>query len=567
MAGEINQSLMQVKQCLDSGNSFVVEAGAGSGKTWTLIEAIKHLIYTQGHTLEKANQQIACITYTNVAKDEIIKRIDNNSLVLVLTIHEFLWLVIKSYQKQLKDEIIQFNKCDTKKPVENLENKIRDLTIDYSQYGRKFEKGKITHEDVLNFSNILFRKYPKLSHIVSNKFPFLFIDEYQDTEQRTVELFLDDLLQGNKDKTVLGFFGDSMQKIYNQGIGQIPQKYFDNDILKLITKKENYRCSIKVIELLANIRPSLIQNPSGKNLDGEINFIHCNNNINSPENNYQATLEFLKNKKEWVFEANIEGISAKILLLTHKGIANKLGYKKLLAVYDILDFGRDRLFNKEELFSNFFLNKIENLVTFYQNKNYHDFIKQLGIEGFILNSHNDKIRIKTLINSLIELRENHSVREVLEFIINKKLLVKPVRLEEFEIEIQKEILGESDMKKKKFYDSLMMIKYSEFILLNNFIEKYTPYSTKHGVKGDEYDNVLVVIDDNSWNQYKFNDVFANIKSNIGRFERTLNLLYVCCSRAKNNLTILSLSNMDRKAIDTIEDWFGSENLHDVFTLP
>ena len=94
----------------------------------------------------------------------------------------------------------------------------------------------------------------------------------------------------------------------------------------------------------------------------------------------------------------------------------------------------------------------------------------------------------------------------------------------------------------------------------------TPYSTKHGVKGDEYDNVLVVIDDYSWNQYKFNDVFANNRTNIGRFDRTLNLLYVCCSRAKSNLVILSLSDMDNKAIGTINNWFGTENVYDILSL-
>ena len=74
MVGKINQSLEQVKDCIKTGKSFIVEAGAGSGKTWTLIESIKHILETQAAVLEKANQQIACITYTNVAKDEIDRK-------------------------------------------------------------------------------------------------------------------------------------------------------------------------------------------------------------------------------------------------------------------------------------------------------------------------------------------------------------------------------------------------------------------------------------------------------------------------------------------------------------
>lgn len=559
MAGKINQSLEQVKECIQASKNFIVEAGAGSGKTWTLIESIKLILDTQTQALEKSNQQIACITYTNVAKDEIIERVENNPLVLVLTIHEFLWLVMKNYQKELKAEILKYNQADTKKPVEDLETKIQNTTIEYSQYGRKFEKGKITHEDVLEFSSTLFKTYPKIAHIVANKFPFLFIDEYQDTEQRTVELLLDNLLAGNKN--TIGFFGDSMQKIYNQGIGRIPQKYIDEGSLILITKTENYRCSIKVIELLSKIRPGLIQTPSGKNLQGEISFIQCNNNIADNEGNYLKTLDYLKDKKVWNLETN-----TKILLLTHRGIANKLGYENLLAIYDSLDFGRDRLLNKEELFSNFFLSKVESLVDFYLEKNYREFIKQLGIDGFKLNSHDDKKKIQSMMNSLIQLRNENSVEEVMKFIFENSLLTKPIRLEEFEVEIAKAELDESEARRKKFYADLMKVKYSEFILINDYIENYTPYSTKHGVKGAEYENVLVVIDDALWNLYKFNDVFANNKKNLGRYERSLNLLYVCCSRAKNNLTLLSLSEMDANAMQTINNWFGIENIYDINNL-
>lgn len=561
MAGKINQSLEQVKECIHTGKSFIVEAGAGSGKTWTLIESIKTILDTRSQSLEKSSQQIASITYTNVAKDEIIERVENNPLVLVLTIHEFLWLVMKNYQKELKAEILRYNEADTKKPIEYLETKIKNTTIEYSQYGRKFEKGKITHEDVLEFSSIIFKTYPKIANIVANKYPFLFIDEYQDTEQRTVELLLGNLLDGNKNKITIGFFGDSMQKIYNQGIGRIPQKYIDDNSLIFITKTENYRCSIKVIELLSKIRPGLIQTPSGKNSLGEISFIHCNNNIADNEGNYLKTLGFIKDKKGWNLETD-----TKILLLTHRGIANKLGYENLLAVYDSLDFGRDKLLNKEELFSNFFINKVERLVKFYREKNYREFIKLLGIEGFKLNSHDDKKKIQSTMNSLIQLRNENSIEEVMKFVFENSLLSRPIRMEQFEVEIAKAELDESEAKRKKFYSDLMKIKYSEFILINDYIEDYTPYSTKHGVKGAEYENVLVVIDDSSWNQYKFNDVFANIKSNQGRYDRTLNLLYVCCSRAKNNLTLLSLSAMDSKAMLTINNWFSNENVFDVNNL-
>ena len=544
MAAKVNESLEEVKTCLDSKTSFILEAGAGSGKTWTLIESIKHIIEKQCDTLEKGNKKIACITYTNVAKDEIIVRIDNNPLVLVLTIHEFLWYVIKNYQNELKSEIIKYNITDKKKPVEDLEVKIKTVSIEYSQYGRKFERGKITHEDVLEFSSLIFTQYSKISKIVANKFPYIFIDEYQDTEKRTVELLIDYLLNDNSDKITLGFFGDYMQKIYNQGIGKK-----ESDKLKTITKKENFRCSKKVIELLSKIRPSLIQIPSGKNLEGKITFISCHENNNE---NFNKAISYLRDKESWDIEKK-----TKILFLTHKGIANKLGYENLFSAYDKISFGRDRLLNREELFSNFFLLKLENLIRLYEQKNYRNFITQLGIEGFKIQKHEDKEKIQKLIASLIELRINSSVKEVWDFVLANSLLIKSLRMDEFLISISKEELDENEKTNKDFYDALMAVKYQEYISVNEYIEDFTPFSTKHGVKGAEFDNVLVVIDDSAWNMYKFNDVFANNVKNADRHSRTLNLLYVCCSRAKDKLTLLSLSKMDDTAMTTIRSWFDN----------
>ena len=103
------KAIEQIKQHIENKKSFVLEAGAGSGKTYTLIETLNFLIQEKRKEIENNNQKIICITYTNVAKNEIIKRLENNPLVLVSTIHEFLWSCIKSFQKQLKIELCKLN--------------------------------------------------------------------------------------------------------------------------------------------------------------------------------------------------------------------------------------------------------------------------------------------------------------------------------------------------------------------------------------------------------------------------------------------------------------------------
>ncbi|MFA6515329.1 MAG: UvrD-helicase domain-containing protein [Candidatus Paceibacterota bacterium] len=554
---ETDDSLAKIISCLSKRKSFILEAGAGSGKTRSLIETLKHILLNEEGPLRKQNQQIVCITYTNVAKNEIIERIENNPLVLVGTIHQFAWHAIKNYQKELATEILEYNSKDTKKHISDLDKKIKDKKIEYSEYGRKFEEGQITHEDVIEFSNKLFEKYPKILKIVADKFPYIFIDEYQDTEERTVKMFLDGLLKTNE-SPVIGFFGDSMQNIYDVGIGQIPQEYIAKGVLELITKEENFRCSEEVIKVLNNIRTGLQQKPAGKNLKGEVLFVDCNGSGNIAD--YEKVKNFLTTKKGWDIN------KTKILLLTHKDIANKAGYETLLKTYDKLSFGRDRLFKKDEVFSEFILNKLEVFVSLYENKKYSEFVTMLGKQGFIVRKHEDKVIIDNLMKDLIKLRESTNVKEVIGYVLKNNLLVKPDRMANFEDKLKMIPLPDDLLSKKDFHDTLMTVNYKEFIQVNKYIEGSTPYSTKHGVKGAEFDNVLIVIDDTSWNRFNFNDVFSGNTKNQNRFNMTQNLLYVCCSRSKNYLAVTSLSVLDNKAIIGIKNIFGHSNYKTVDQL-
>ena len=61
----------RVDACLDEGRNFRLEAGAGAGKTYSLVEALKKLINERGRDLQWAGQKVACITYTEVAREEI----------------------------------------------------------------------------------------------------------------------------------------------------------------------------------------------------------------------------------------------------------------------------------------------------------------------------------------------------------------------------------------------------------------------------------------------------------------------------------------------------------------
>ena len=101
---------LEIKDCIDNSQNFAVVAGAGSGKTGSLIKALSYVRNKLGKSLRAANQQVACITYTNVAVENIKRRTDLDELFAVSTIHGFLWSLIENYQSDirntLRDELI-----------------------------------------------------------------------------------------------------------------------------------------------------------------------------------------------------------------------------------------------------------------------------------------------------------------------------------------------------------------------------------------------------------------------------------------------------------------------------
>lgn len=99
------EALEATRSCIDNNECFRLEAGAGAGKTYSLIESIRYLIAHRADELLRYEQRIACITYTNVAKDEIKQRTDNHPVIIAETIHGFSWSLLSSHQDKLRDLI------------------------------------------------------------------------------------------------------------------------------------------------------------------------------------------------------------------------------------------------------------------------------------------------------------------------------------------------------------------------------------------------------------------------------------------------------------------------------
>ena len=334
--------LEEILQHIANGDNFLLSGGAGSGKTYSLVQVIKEVIK------QNPAEKVFCMTYTNIAVKEIEERVNHKNLK-VSTIHDFLWSNIKHFQKEIKSSLIALaNDDDSKIKIDNgtdepVPNDFFDDVdeIKYKEY-LKIKDGIISHDEIILLSEYMFRKYIMLSDILKDKYKFIFVDEYQDTHKEVVDILLRHLEQSNR-RNIVGFFGDSMQSIYENGVDDI-NVYINEGLINEIIKQQNRRNPQLIINLANRLRTDgVIQAPStdtsapnimedGTVKQGNIKFIYSTN----PDLN--RVREYL----DWDFE---DSKNVKELNLTHNLIANKAGFESLMAIYDkdqILNF-RNRI--------------------------------------------------------------------------------------------------------------------------------------------------------------------------------------------------------------------------------
>lgn len=335
---QIKDEFQQIMEHIANGDNFLLSGGAGSGKTYSLVQVIKQVI------ADNPTAKVACMTYTNAAVKEIEERVNHKNLS-VSTIHDFLWDNIKHFQKELKAAIIVLANDEnvTKIKIDGLgimpndffDNQEEPIKIQYKEYLR-LKEGIISHDELLVIADYIFDKYPKLCDIVKDKYRFIFIDEYQDTSKEVIRIFLEHFPKSKK-SNIIGFFGDAMQSIYDDGIGNIDD-YKGTEIgkVKEVKKVQNRRSPQKVITLANRLRTDGIeQEPSndisapnmvdGKVKEGKILFIH------STDEEVLNVKKFLIKHYGWDFNNSKE---TKELNLTHNLIADKAGFRTLMDIYD-----------------------------------------------------------------------------------------------------------------------------------------------------------------------------------------------------------------------------------------
>ena len=629
----LEKEVLEALQCIKNGENFILEGGAGSGKTYSLISLINAL------TEELPDIKIVCITYTNNAVAEILSRIENENL-WVSTIHEFIWALIRKYQNEIKNILVELinddNEKNFKKPKDFSEDLIfeeyfENLYVDYDEYYSVTPNDenivKISHDHILIVAEKMFGKYKKIADILKDIADCIFVDEYQDTSPLVADILLKHLEQSDK-KNVIGFFGDSMQSIYDDGVGNLNQYN-----LTKIVKTQNRRNPRVVIEVANKFRDDDIeQRPSedinapnmenGTIREGSIKFLY-GTEIN----------DFISVKGKNIFESwdFSDGKQTKELRLTHKYNAEMTGFKDLYDLYNAdlitkLISGIKKKIDKGNLDCNKTLgeialevkptyNKVELLDQINGNEIYQSIYSVLedmsweeayekcritkeslmsyklnGMSGrYEANSYRDRIlRRLDILEEIIELYEANRFNDFLritKFSIhnrNDKICLKQaidylvsednqtienvLKFAEVKGLLKEDELFSDYISNKGFYlwERIKKITFNQYRKSVLYLKEFSPICTQHSVKGSEYDNVLLVLE-SDWNKYDFRTLFGKGSPNSNVQKRTKKLFYVCITRSKKNL-IIYMPTYDSDILEKAKEYFGEENVIDLSSI-
>lgn len=563
-------ALNRIFDALKERKNFKLEAGAGAGKTYSLIQALRYIQKNKHLYLPRSDQRVACLTYTNVARDEIKARTDEDPAIFADTIHGFFWEMISPYQKALTEVL---HSSPSWKELLADKPDLGKLPIEYDLGIRGIHEDRITlhHDDIPEFAIKLLNN-EKFRSLIADKFPIIFIDEYQDSPAGLVETILSGQ-ENDRSKSVIGFFGDHWQQIYQKTCGEIK-----HSSLSLIDKHANFRSDQVIVNFLNKLRPELEQLPREGAGVGSLTVYHTNNWPGSRLSDgvwkgqisheaAHACLHWVKHEsqsREWILKSK----DCVTLMLTHKVIAAELGYPNLAQAFRY----NNEFANKENPVIEFLVDTIEPAIQAYSDKKYGELFRLLGGIRPTLNKSSDKICWAEFFNTLISTTESGTVGEVLDLLISQNLFATPTRVVKRENDLLQALRNLAAGASKELtrtleeHRKLRDVAYAEVRALNSYLSGASGVSTEHSVKGAEFDDVVVLVG-GGWNLYDFKKMIAahatHSREEISKDKsliRSRNLFYVSASRAKHNLALLFLQELSDDALAVLQKWVGEENV-------
>ncbi|MGH4037624.1 MAG: UvrD-helicase domain-containing protein [Sphaerochaeta sp.] len=584
-----------IKNCLNLNKlkSFFIQAGAGSGKTSSLVKALNYINEQYGEYLYKSYKKVAVITYTNAARDEIVSRVSGSSNFKINTIHSFLWDLIKNHQNDIREwmisntrnelSVIMEKEANGRRGTKASKDRIKKIHDDevklqefpkmkkfiYNPNGENYEKEALNHSDVIKIGSSLINDNEVLQKILINTYPIILVDESQDTKKELVDALLSiESIYNNK--VCIGMFGDTMQRIYLDGkddlVSCIPNTW------EKPVKKMNHRSARRIITLANSIRKGIDdiqQEPRTDAKEGLVRFFLVDNS--SPIDENKIELEIAKemskytSDNDWLIEKNYQK-----LVLEHYLIAKRMGFEDFFAPLYKNDKFKQGLLDGSLAEYKFFIVVIIPLIKSINEQNDYEIMKILRANSFVFteNFHNydGKKQYEMLQNTnkkIIELSQKIKKESqlsgisILKLVEEEELFNLPTNLKSL---ITYESISEIEDDNLKSLFSAFSCPLSSIIKYEEYINGHSSFTTHQGVKGLEYPNVMVIMSDQESNGFLFNydklfgvveksdrDILNEQEGKDSSIKRTLRLFYVACTRAKDSLALVLYTNDVEKA--------------------
>ena len=443
-------------------------------------------------------------------------------------------------------------------------------TFIYNPNGENRERNSLNHSEVIKlFSTFLLTK-PLMQRILVEKFPFLLIDESQDTNKALIEALLA-VQRTHADRFSLGLIGDTMQRIYADGKERIEAEIPDSWATP--GKKLNHRCPKRIVRLINRVREQAdyhVQEPRDDRIEGWVRlFVFPADVADKPalEDRVREYMVDVTGDRDWS-----ERAKCKTLALEHHMAATRMGFQSMFEVLSAVDGFRTSLLDGTLEPTRFFTHSILPLVIAQKMGDKFTTAKIIRERSPLLS----KDRLKSSDRPIDQLRSAQravdglmallserepTCGELLECIAETNLFDIPDSLK---AALAARRAGPDQASDDEQQDPLeetvrALVGFLEcgFSVIQpyaSYVAREASFDTHQGVKGLEFDRVMVVMDDGEARGLLFGyekllgakaPTQADLKNRQAGKEtsvdRTRRLFYVTCSRAKSSLALVAYS--------------------------
>lgn len=601
--------------CLDlsAPRSFFLYAGAGSGKTRSLVGALRHIRSTSGAELRRFGRKVAVITYTNAACDEIKDRVEHDALFHISTIHSFAWSLVQGFDEDIRVWLVghleqQMAKTEAElargRPGTKTEkDRKRRLRRDqrrkdrlpeiqrftYDPDGENLERGSLNHSEVIGIAAAFLSTRPTFRTILRDRHPIVLVDESQDTNRHLMAALLA-AQQELAGEIAVGLFGDTMQRIYPGGLADLADRIPAD--WEQPRKRMNHRCPTRVVELVNRLRAEVDdhrQQPRSTKPEGTVRLFVALSNVSDKvalEAPIAAHMASVTGERGW--EAQPDGYKG--LILEHSMAAARMGFSELFVPLYRVDRFKTGLLDGTLDITRLFTDKVLPLVE----------AKRRGDEfaaAAVVRAHSPLMARRTLeavgrdqaahlrtvgeavetVWALWDRDAGPTLLAVLKQVADSSLFPVPDALRTF----ADGPAGPDDDTHVGSGEELAAVEaalgapFSAVEAFARYRDKLSPFDTHQGVKGREFPRVMVILDDAAAGGFLFSyeKLFGakpasradakNVRDGKETsIDRTRRLLYVTCSRAEEGLAVVAYTAEPDALVDTVltRGWFGPDEV-------